>query len=481
MIRSIIHSMIRRASVRTLSIALLVSATTTPLISQQTPLGLAMQRTGSGTAWQPDATPMHAAHNSVGAWDLMLHGTASIQYDYQGSRRGDRQFGSVNWGMISASHALADGLLTLRGMVSAEPFTVGARGYPLLLQSGEAYRGVPLHDRQHPHDLFMELAGVYDRAVGKNLALSLYVAPVGEPAVGPVAFPHRASASNNPMAPLGHHWQDATHISFGVITAGLYTRKLKIESSIFNGREPDDIRTNFDYRGRSLDSYAARLTVNPDEHWSLSGSYAYLKSPEQLSPMDPVHRVVGSAMYSRAFRSTGDWSSTLVYGANKHGGTARLSSSALVETNLNIDNRNAVFGRAEMVQKSAADLVIESDLVFTGNAPSISFQQPRSLAEGDEATFSVGELSLGYMRELTRPGAGSIGIGVSGTVNLMPATLKHVYGSQNPLGGAIFLRIRPGLMNMHSATKEATPMHDMHKMGGTAGTHATGTAEGGTR
>jgi hypothetical protein len=427
---------------------------------------------------------MHASHNNAGAWDLMLHGTAFLQYDYQGSRRGDRQFGSVNWGMIAAGHALAGGMLTLRGMVSAEPLTVGGRGYPLLLQSGEAYRGEPLHDRQHPHDVFMELAGLYDREVGRNLAMSLYVAPVGEPALGPVAFPHRASASNNPMAPLGHHWQDATHISFGVITAGLYTRALKIEGSIFNGREPDDIRTNFDYRGRSLDSYAARLTVNPNENWSLSGSYAYLKSPEQLSPLDPVHRVVGSAMYDRPFRGSGDWSSTLVYGGNRHGGASSLSSSALLETNLNIDSRNAVFGRAEMVQKSATDLVIEPDVVFTGNAASTGFQQPRSLAGHDQAMFSVGELSLGYMRELTRVGAGSIGIGAAGTVNLLPSTLEHVYGSLNPLGGAIFLRIRPGLMNTHSAMKETKPMHDMHEMhnmGRTAGIRAVGAVKSGAR
>src|SRR5207244_3150915 len=144
----------------------------------------------------------------------------------------------------------------------------------------------PLHDRQDPHDRFVELAALYDRPVARDLALSLYVAPVGEPALGPVAFPHRPSAAGDPLAPLGHHWQDATHITYGVITAGLFTRSAKLEASWFNGREPDEDRTGFDYAGRRLDSYAARLTVNPSRYWSLATWYGYLASPEALDPTE---------------------------------------------------------------------------------------------------------------------------------------------------------------------------------------------------
>jgi hypothetical protein len=445
----------------------------TPMSMSPAPLGIAVQRTGSGTSWQPDATPMRASQSMIGGWDVMLHGVAFLQYDHQGSQRGANQLGSVNWGMIQAGHSLANGTLNLRGMISAEPFTVGGRGYPLLLQSGEAYRGQPLHDRQHPHDLFMEIAGLYDRALGKNLALSLYLAPVGEPAVGPVAFPHRASASNNPFAPLGHHWQDATHISFGVITTGIYTRTLKLEGSIFNGREPDDVRTNFDFKGRSLDSYAARLTVNPNANLSLSGSYAYLKSPEQLDPLESVHRIVASAMYSRSFRETGYWASTFVYGANRHAGESGITNSVLVESNLDLDNRNAIFGRAELVQKSSGDLVIEPEVVFAPTASTSVVQQPRLAATMDARQFNVGEISLGYVRELTRLYGGSVGIGITGAINIIPSSLEHVYGSRTPMGGAIFLRVRPGLMSGHKHTtaERASPMHGMHD------THDTGSAD----
>lgn len=402
------------------------------------PLGIPMSRMGSGTAWLPDASPMYASHTMLGNWNVMLHGLAYLQYDDQGSKRGDRQLGSVNWGMAMADHALAGGRFAVRAMLSAEPFTVGRRGYPLLLQSGETLRGVPLHDRQHPHDLFMEAAALYDRAVSKNVGVSLYVAPVGEPAIGPVAFPHRPSAANDPLAPIGHHWQDATHIAFGVITGGVFTRTVRVEGSIFNGREPDQTRTNFDYQGRRLDSYAGRVTINPAPRWSVSGSYAYLASPEGLHPTESVRRMSGSVLHSAPLRTGGDWSSALVYGANTHAGAPR-SNSVLVETNLDLDSRNAVFGRAEVVQKSREDLAIPFD--------EISGVGPGGVTGADHQ-LSVGELTLGYARELARVAGGSIAVGAAGTVNMIPEAARAVYGSSAPLGATVFLRLRPGRMRM---------------------------------
>lgn len=431
------------------------------------PLGISMQRMGSGTSWVPDATPMYASHSMLGDWELMLHGVAFLQYDDQGSRRGDKQFGSVNWGMLMASHDLAGGRLDLRAMMSAEAFTVGSRGYPLLLQSGEAYHGQPLHDRQHPHDLFMELAALYDHAIGNNLALSLYVAPVGEPAIGPVAFPHRPSASSDPLAPIGHHWQDATHISFGVITAGLYTRTLKIEGSIFNGREPDEIRTNFDYKGRSLDSYAGRITANPTDNWSLSGSYAYLKSPEQLNPEQSVHRVVASALYGRSFGASGDWASSLIYGANKHAGQTRLSNSALAESNLELDDRNTIFGRVEFVQKSAEDLALTEGATPPHPITRVSGDQLPIVNGANPTQFNVGELTLGYVREILKVYGGSLGLGAAGTLDVVPSGLQPAYGTRTPLGATIFLRLRPGRMHMNMGGKRK----GMHKMPGMPDMH----------
>ncbi len=293
----------------------LVACATWPLRAQmhmqhsmemsEPPLGIPETRQGSGTSWLPDSSPMHASHVTLGAWTLMLHGSAFLQYDRQGGPRGDDQLALLDWAMLDASRPLAGGELHLRGMLSTDPWSVGSAGYPLLLQTGESNRGVPVHDRQHPHDLFMELAALYERPVARNLALSLYLAPVGEPALGPVAFPHRPSAADDPLAPISHHWQDGTHITFGVATAGVFTRAVKLEGSWFNGREPDEERTGFDYSGRKLDSYSVRLTANPGLRWSVSGWYAYLKSPEALHPDESLHRFGASALTTQGFGKEG--------------------------------------------------------------------------------------------------------------------------------------------------------------------------------
>jgi len=389
------------------------------------PLGIPETRMGSGTSWLPDASPMHAAHYMLGRGTLMLHGKGFFQYDWQGGSRGSNQLGIVNWGMAAASRPLGSGQLQLRAMLSAEPWTIGSRGYPLLVQSGESYQGAPLHDRQHPHDLFMELAVLYERPVARNLGLSLYLAPVGEPAVGPVAFPHRPSTGDDPLAPIAHHWQDGTHITFGVVTAGVFTRSAKLEASWFNGREPDEIRTNFDYAGRRLDSYSARLIVNPGPRWSVSAWYAYQRSPEVLNPDESLHRIGASALTTQAVGTKGTWSSALIYGANDQigPGGGPLASSVVLESTLDLDGTNAFFGRAEYVRKSAAELVIPS-------APSTT-------------EYDVGALALGYQRTVGTVAGFAAGVGVRGSVNFVPSNLNAVYGSRTPAGVAIYLRLQP--------------------------------------
>src|SRR3989441_1712313 len=394
-----------------------------PMHTHEGPLGIPEARMGSGTSWLPDASPMHAAHVVLGDWTLMLHGVGFLQYDRQGGSRGSNQMGIVNWGMAAASRPLGGGQLQRRAMLSAEPWTIGSRGYPLLVQSGESYQGAPLHDRQHPHDLFMELSALYERPVARNLGLSLYLAPVGEPAVGPVAFPHRPSAADDPLAPISHHWQDGTHITFGVVTAGVFTRNVKFEASWFNGREPDENRTNFDYAGRRLDSYSARLTVNPGPRWSLSTWYAYLKSPEGLYPDESLHRIGAAALTTQPVGTGGTWSSALIYGANAQIGTGQLASSVLVESTVDLDGTNALFGRVEYVRKSAQDLVIPSVPPTT--------------------QYNVGALALGYLRTVGAVAGLAAGVGVRGSVNFVPSSLNGVYGSRTPAGVAIYLRLQP--------------------------------------
>jgi hypothetical protein len=402
-------------------------------------LGLPHTRLGSGTSWQPEASVHYGEHFMRGAWSIMLHGVAFGMYDDQRGPRGSDGVSTVDWEMLMAMHPLAGGMLHLHVMASAEPWTVGAQGYPLLLQSGEAFRGEPLHDRQHPHDLAMELAAMYERDVARDLALSLYAGPVGEPALGPVAYPHRMSAASDPFAPIGHHWQDATHITYGVITGGIFSRRWKLEGSIFNGREPDEHRTDFDL-GR-LDSYSGRVFFNPDARWSASVWYGYLRSPEALTPDESVHRYGASLLHVRPIRKRGSFSTALVVGANAHGGDSPTSTSALVEGDFTLDDITHVLLRAEYVQKTAGDLVV-----------------PDVLAE---RRLDVGELSIGFLRELVIGHWVSLGAGVRGSVNFVPRSIEPLYGSRTPLGYAIYLRLRPARMETAKGEMDMPGMEGM--------------------
>jgi len=420
-------------------LALLAAAVIPTAIQAQqmvTPLGIPMKRMGSGTTWIPDATPLPSREGMAGSWFLMVHGFGFVQYDAQGGSRGDEQFGSLNWGMLMASRDLAGGRFQVRTMLSLDAATVSNRGYPLLLQSGESYRGQPIHDRQHPHDFWMELAVMYERAVSSKLGLALYAAPSGEPALGPVAFMHRPSAMDNPFAPLSHHWQDATHISFGVVSAGIFGPSWKIEGSAFNGREPDEERWGFD-RLR-LNSYSGRLTINPSAGWSLAAGYGFLRNPDALRPAESLHRVTASLQYGRQIGTDGQWATALIWGVNRHSG--EFSHSVLVESEAVFDHHNTLFGRFEVVDKTAEDLVLP--VGPGGFAP--------------ESTLRVASLSLGYVRELARTRWNTLGLGVQATVNRVPSALEASYGSRTPLGGMLFIRLRP-FHSPHSKSEMSMP------------------------
>ena len=392
------------------------------------PLGVSMDRLGSGTTWIPDAVTVPSRQFMLGGWNLMSHGFVFGQYNAQSGSRGDSQFGSLNWGMLMASHTLAGGRFQARTMLSLDPATVTKRGYPLLLQTGESIDGEPLRDRQHPHDFWMELGLMYERPIARDIGVLLYAAPSGEPALGPVAFMHRPSAMDNPLAPLSHHWQDATHISFGVLTAGVFGNRWKLEGSFFNGREPNEFRWDFDRI--TLDSYAGRLSINPSDNWAMSLGYGYLKSPEAGAPNESLRRGTASAIYGTPFGSSGQWSTAFVYGTNKHAsGDAELSHSALLESELVADRFNTVFARTEVAQKSADDLGV----FFPSSVPS------------SHEHFTVGAVSLGYVRELGTLWGGTLGLGVMGTLNVVPSSLRSEYGSRTPQAGMVFLRIRPVL------------------------------------
>jgi hypothetical protein len=288
----------------------------------------------------------------------MLHGVGFLQYVQDKEPRGTSHLGSVNWIMGHVRRSGAYGDFQLRGMVSLEPVTISGCGYPVLLASGEVCDGQPIVDKQHPHDLFMELAAVYTKPLTRQVGIQLYAAPAGEPALGPVAFPHRVSAFMNPLAPISHHWLDATHISHGVVTAGVFGRRWKFEGSAFNGREPDDERYDFDLG--KLDSYSGRLSVLPTSRLSLQVSGARLKEAEQhASERVDVDRITASVIHHKPLSSSGIVATTLAWGHNFEEG--ERTQAGLAELSVSVHDSHVLFARGEVVQKSAGDLNLHAD------------------------------------------------------------------------------------------------------------------------
>jgi hypothetical protein len=314
------------------------------------------------------------------------------------------------------------GRLTFKAMLSLEPATVTHRSYPELFQLGETAFGRPIVDGQHPHDFIGELAAVYDWKLGEQTLFSLYGGIIGDPAMGPESYPHRSSAAENPMAPLGHHLQDSTHIGSDVFTVGLTHKMLRIEASGFHGREPNEGRWNIDQG--AIDSWSTRLSVTPGRNWAAQFSIAGLHSPEELHPEENMVRTTASISYNRPLER-GNWSSMLLWGRNRIEGDTL--SSYLAESTLRFADKNYVWTRIENVDRT-------NELLLDGNAPPPGFHE--------EPYARVQEYTVGYSRDIAKLGAWSMGIG--GQVNLygIPDKLRPTYGD-HPRGGLVFLRFRP--------------------------------------
>ena len=376
----------------------------------------AMSREASGTAWQPDAAEHRGIHLSRGEWRIMLHGMGDLVYDHQGGPRGGEQWYSDNMLMAMAQRPLGAATLGLRTMLSAEPATIGRDGYPLLLQTGETADGVtPLVDRQHPHDLFMELAASLSLARGHN-ALFAYGGLPGEPALGPPAFMHRFSAMNLPEAPITHHWLDSTHILYGVLTGGVVVDRVRFEASAFRGREPDENRWDIE-SPNPLDSHSFRLSLNPTDAWALQVSYGRLVSPEQLEPDVDQDRTTASALYAGAWGS-GHWEGMLAWGRTQDRPGHSLDAFT-AEASAELRAAHTWMLRAELVEKDG--LFIAPD--------------PRA-----GTVFTVGEVSAGYRVDLLRSEHTTTGVGVLGTLAIVASELQDSYGG-SPASVLLFLRV----------------------------------------
>ncbi len=343
-----------------------------------------LAHTSSGTSAQPDSTPTPMLMTMKGSWRLMFHATVFLVDQQQSSPRGGDKFFSTNWFMPMAQRRLGPGTLTLRTMLSLEPATVTDRRYPLLFQQGETAYGNPIADGQHPHDLFMELAALYDLHLGERSLLSFYVAPVGDPALGPTAYPHRASASEDPVAALGHHQEDSTHIADDVVTLGFTHKVARLEFSGFHGREPGEDRWNID-QGK-IDSWSTRITIQPGQNWSGQYSYGRISSPEALYPTENQERMTASIMYNRPLRN-GNWASTLLWGRTRSLQDGSIYNSYLLESTVRFSTKNYAWTRIENAERSSELLLGENPLPPGFHEEPIGFVQAYTI--GYDRDFDI--------------------------------------------------------------------------------------------
>lgn len=391
--------------------------------SPQTLIAAIQQHASSGTSAEPNSTPADMLMTRKGGWMLMLHGEAFLNALQQSGPRGDDKFFSTNWVMPMAQHSLGPGTLTLRTMLSLEPATVSHRFYPELFQQGETAYGKPIVDGQHPHEFVMELAALYDIGLGEHGLLSFYLAPVGDPAMGPTAYPHRASASEDPIASLGHHLEDSTHIANDVITAGLTYKIARLEASGFHGREPDEYRWDID--SGKINSWSLRATLNPAQNWSGQFSFGHLTSPEALHPAEDIDRTTASVMYNRPL-SRGNWATTLLWGRN-HTSDGLNWNGYLAESTVRFAQDNYLWARIENTDRTN-ELLLRNQVEPTNFSESVAGR--------------VQAYSAGYERDFHLIPHLATGLGGQLTWYSTPSTLVPLY-DKHPLGAILFLRLRP--------------------------------------
>lgn len=373
----------------------------------------------SGTAWQPQSIPEHMWMLQRGGWSFMVHGNLVAGYNQQGGPRGAGKAQAMDFAMFMERHKLGRGTLEFRQMLSAEPLTAPHPGFPELFQTGETYHGRPLVDHQHPHDVFGELSLLYSAPIRAKVSWYFYAAPAGEPALGPVAYLHRYSAMDVPAAPLGHHVQDSTHISYGVVTSGFVLGPVKLEASLFNGREPDEARYDFDFA--PMDSWSVRASARPSKNWEAQYSFGHLVRPEATEATD-IARQTASLTYNRPI-ARGGWATSLVWGRNRKLQQRSTQNSYLLESELNFLDKDYAFTRLELVDR---------DELF----PALPPPAPQ---------YRVGAYTFGGVRDLVHDRRLQVGLGAAVTFYSKPASLDAAYGG-NPVSFQLFLRVRPGLM-----------------------------------
>ncbi len=374
---------------------------------------------GSGTSWQPESSSMPFYIINSGGWSYYVRGSVFPRYTNQARRRGRSKFDAPNWFLGQAQTNVGlKSEISFRGILSFERITEGRNGYPLLLQTGSTIHYVPAADRQHPNDFISELSSTFSTSMSDKSTAFFYIGYPGEPAVGPPAFYLRQSSRYIPDAPIGLQWQDASRVSFGVITLGMTFNKFKIEGSVFNGNRPDENRYGFDKL--KLNSYGGRFSYNPISNLALQLSAGKIK--DEFSPGLNLTRTTASVLYTARLNSSASWASSFIWGENNINITGR-QESFLSESNLNFRDF-AVYARLEFVQKTMGEL---------------------GITENFNQKLWLGEFTAGLDKEFSISNSINFAIGFQGTLYGIPHELSAYYGN-HPASYEVYLSFQPQVL-----------------------------------
>ena len=375
-------------------------------------------------------------------WIFGVNAFASLVFDHQGGKRGKSDVYSENYLSLTAIKPFSQSVLVLNSRFSLEPFTIGKRGYPLLLQvGGTANNKTFLVDAQHPHDLFSELSMNYIIKLNEDSNFNIYLGLPGAPALGPTGIQVCNIDLAVPESPLLHEALYSTEISYGVVTAGYNWRNITLEGSIFNGRETD--KNHFIIHKPKLDSFCGRLTTIFPYNLSAQISYGFLNSPEIVEPEINKKRLVVSLGWFKEFEDS--YLQTMFgFAQNKHipGNTTK---GLIAEFLYNFKRNHSLFLRGELLE---TDELFHDEHGHSHNQDNFNHCHKHDVnckrkngleidRELFDKIFNVGRISSGYLYKFPPMDHIRFGLGCSGNISIIPEKLKPIYGN-HPLSYYIY-------------------------------------------
>ena len=192
-------------------------------------------------------------------------------------------------------------------------------------------------------------------------------------------------------------------------------------------------------------SRSARVWFMPNSNWAFQIIHGFLRTPENEEPDVDIRRTTASVQYNKPFHR-GNWASAFIWGRNhiSERGETRNLNGYTAESTAQFLDKNFIYTRLELVDKD--ELLRSTDRLRLGITQ-------------DHPCFRIGAYTFGGVRDVWTTEKVELGIGGDLTFYSKPPILDAIYGN-NPVSWKLFLRLRPGKMDM--------TMHSLHGTHGSA-------------